>query len=160
MLIYLYIKTHNKTGLKYLGKTTSDPYTYNGSGVIWKTHLKKHGYDITTEVIFQTSDKLLFKETALEYSKKFNIVESNDWANLTFEEGQGGATYGNKGKKHTVKYKENRSREMKLLWTEERKTIHKEKMSRSWTDERKAAHKEKLKQKWQSGAYANRHNET
>ena len=38
-MIYLYKKTHNKTGLKYLGKTISkDPYTYSGSGVYWTRH--------------------------------------------------------------------------------------------------------------------------
>lgn len=26
---YLYIKTHNQTGLKYFGKTTKDPFKYN-----------------------------------------------------------------------------------------------------------------------------------
>jgi hypothetical protein len=33
MTIYLYKKTHNITGLKYLGKTAqSNPYKYPGSG--------------------------------------------------------------------------------------------------------------------------------
>jgi len=44
MTIYLYKKTHNITGLQYLGKTISkDPYSYTGSGVRWTNHLKKHG---------------------------------------------------------------------------------------------------------------------
>ena len=44
MPIYtLYVKTHNKTGLKYLGRTTQDPYKYKGSGTYWRSHLKKHG---------------------------------------------------------------------------------------------------------------------
>lgn len=45
----LYIKTHNKTGLKYFGKTTSnDPYKYKGSGSYWLDHLKvkENGYFI------------------------------------------------------------------------------------------------------------------
>jgi len=33
MTIYLYKKTHNVTGLQYLGKTTRNPFTYKGSGV-------------------------------------------------------------------------------------------------------------------------------
>lgn len=42
MTIYLYLKTHNKTGLKYLGKTVSvDPHLYQGSGTIWRRHIKK-----------------------------------------------------------------------------------------------------------------------
>ena len=52
MTIYLYIKTHNKTGLKYLGKTTAkDPHKYHGSGADWRTHLKEHGIDYTTEIV-------------------------------------------------------------------------------------------------------------
>ena len=46
MIIYLYVKTHRKTGLKYLGKTKKDPFVYQGSGVHWKNHLNKHGYDV------------------------------------------------------------------------------------------------------------------
>lgn len=35
---YLYIKEHDITGLKYLGKTIADPYSYLGSGKYWKDH--------------------------------------------------------------------------------------------------------------------------
>jgi len=90
--IYLYLKTHNKTGLKYLGKTIQDPYKYNGSGIHWTHHIKKYGYDITTEILFQTTDKHKLKESGLYYSNLWNIVESKDFANLTAEEGQGGYT--------------------------------------------------------------------
>jgi transposase len=56
--IYLYVKTHNKTGLKYLGKTTSkDPHKYKGSGTYWLSHIKKHGYDVSTEIIKETFSK-------------------------------------------------------------------------------------------------------
>ena len=95
-MIYLYLKTHNQTGLKYLGKTTKDPYKYSGSGIHWQRHLKKYGDDVTTEILFQTEDKHEFKKVALEYSKKWNIVESTDFANLAVEEGQGGNTNGGK----------------------------------------------------------------
>ena len=55
MCIYLYVKTHRKTGLKYLGKTTKkDPHAYHGSGADWKIHLKEHGYDYDTEIIRET----------------------------------------------------------------------------------------------------------
>jgi hypothetical protein len=91
-MFYLYVKTHNKTGLKYLGKTEQDPFVYLGSGKRWLNHLKVHGIDISTEIIFQTEDKNLFKQTAVYYSNLFNIVESNDWANILPEEGDGGNT--------------------------------------------------------------------
>ena len=51
IIYYLYIKTHNKTGLKYLGKTKRNPFVYTGSGVYWKRHLKIHGNEHTTEIL-------------------------------------------------------------------------------------------------------------
>jgi hypothetical protein len=98
MTIYLYMKTHNKTGLKYLGKTIRDPFVYKGSGTIWLSHIKKHGYDITTEIlkICETNEEI--KEWGLYYSELWNIVNDRDergnktWANLKPEEGTGFAS--------------------------------------------------------------------
>jgi hypothetical protein len=91
MLIYLYVKTHNKSGLKYLGKTTkTDPHKYSGSGKRWLRHLKKHGYDYSTEILLATTDKEELKETGIFFSNLWNIVESDDWANLREEAGDGG----------------------------------------------------------------------
>jgi hypothetical protein len=101
--IYLYLKTHNKTGLKYLGKTTKDPFLYKGSGSVWKHHIAKHGYDVSTEILFESTSKEEFKEVAIKFSKLHNIVESSEFANLTTEEGQGGATWINR--KHTEESK-------------------------------------------------------
>jgi len=39
-MVYLYVKIHNVTKLKYFGKTTKNPYNYKGSGLYWKRHLK------------------------------------------------------------------------------------------------------------------------
>ena len=83
----LYLKTHNITGKKYLGQTTRDPYTYKGSGVQWNRHLDKHGNDVTTHVLFESSNPKLFQKTALEYSKKFNVAKSNEFLNLIDEDG-------------------------------------------------------------------------
>ena len=92
MTIYtLYVKTHNITGLKYFGFTTSkDPHKYTGSGVYWKLHLKKHGYDYTTEIRRECQSKDELREWGLYYSNLWNIVENNDWANLKEEVGDGG----------------------------------------------------------------------
>jgi hypothetical protein len=91
-MIYLYVKTHNKTVLKYLGKTNSkDPHKYPGSGLYWTKHLKVHGIDYTTEILLATEDKEELKETGLFFSKLFNIVKSKEWANIMEEYGQGGA---------------------------------------------------------------------
>jgi hypothetical protein len=99
-MIYLYLKTHKQTGLKYLGKTIRNPFEYKGSGNFWLNHLKKYGNNVQTEILFQTEDKDLFRKTAKEYSIKYNIVESRNFANLTIEEGQGGQT--RVGMKHTL----------------------------------------------------------
>ena len=91
---YLYIKTHNKTGLKYFGKTTSkDPYKYTGSGTRWTRHLNKHGNDITTEIVGYYLDEEECKKVALEFSLRNNIVESKEWANLKEEKLDGGFDY-------------------------------------------------------------------
>jgi hypothetical protein len=90
-IIYLYLKTHNKTGLKYLGKTSSDPFKYKGSGKYWKRHLYKHGDDVTTEILFQSTCKNEIKEKGLYYSNLWSIVESDNFANLKEEAGDGGA---------------------------------------------------------------------
>jgi hypothetical protein len=115
-IYYLYVKTHNKTGLKYLGYTKSNnPHTYTGSGKYWRSHINKHGYDVTTEILKESSSKQEIKEWGLYYSNLWNIVEEKDengkktWANLTEERGDGGKTTSapwNKGKKATDEIKQ------------------------------------------------------
>ena len=91
MTIYLYVKTHNKTGLKYLGKTTAtDPHKYTGSGTRWLNHLKRHGYDYNTEILKECKTEEELIQWGLYYSDLWNVVESKDWANLKEEAGQGG----------------------------------------------------------------------
>jgi hypothetical protein len=89
-IIYLYLK-ESPLGLKYLGVTTNDPYKYMGSGQYWKKHLKKHNFkaeDIATDILLQTNDKAIVKFFGLYYSKIYNIVESEEWANLIPESGE------------------------------------------------------------------------
>ena len=96
MSIYsLYIKTHKKTGLKYFGYTKQNPHLYPGSGTDWKIHLKKHGYEVYTEVLLQTADKAEIVSWGILYSSKWNIVNAQDdfgnkiWANKIPETGSG-----------------------------------------------------------------------
>lgn len=90
--IYLYKKTHKITGLQYLGKTIArDPYAYPGSGVYWTRHLEIHGNDVETEILRECSSEEELKEWGVYYSKLWNVVESDQWANLTEEAGPGGA---------------------------------------------------------------------
>lgn len=91
MTHYLYKKTHKETGLKYLGKTISkNPHTYKGSGVYWSYHIKKHGYNVETEILKEclTEEELIY--WGQYYSNLWNVVESDDWANLIEEAGPGG----------------------------------------------------------------------
>jgi len=98
--LYLMIKTHQVTGLKYLCKkvTTSDSkaISYKGSGTRWNNHLKVHGNHINTEILAKYDlDKINeFSQLCLEYSNKFDIVKSNEWANLIEENGLMGAVIG------------------------------------------------------------------
>ena len=89
-IYYLYVKTHNKTGLKYLGKTKKDPFKYKGSGTFWSRHIKKHGYDVATEILKECTSNSEIKEWGSYYSKLWNVVESSSWANLCDETGDGG----------------------------------------------------------------------
>lgn len=89
-MIYLYLKTHNDTGLKYLGKTEEDPFTYPGSGIDWVKHLEVHGNNVSTEILFKCECKEDFKKAALKKSLLLDVVNSDDFANRVHEEGQGG----------------------------------------------------------------------
>lgn len=95
----LMIKTHKVSKLKYLCYTRSIGKSYDnykGSGTYWKSHLRKHGNDIVTELIYETHDKEIFKKVAIEKSLQYDIVNSKKWANLKIEEGDGGDTVSNK----------------------------------------------------------------
>ena len=119
-MITLYLKTHNKTGLKYLGKTEKDLKTYKGSGVYWKNHIKKHGNDVTTKILYQSKSKEKIRDKGLYYSKKYNVVASKEFANLMEENGIGGVNSGSfkKGNKpwNAGKTCENISKYRKEYW--------------------------------------------
>jgi hypothetical protein len=105
---YLYIKTHRVTGLKYLGQTCQDPHRYRGSGTRWREHLAKHGFDIDTMILLQTTDKKERNDAGRYYSRFYNVIGAMDdygnkiWANVIPETGGGsfsGEWNPNKGKK-------------------------------------------------------------
>jgi hypothetical protein len=93
--IYLCIKTHKITGLKYLCKTKSNPFKYNGSGADWKPHLKKYGTDHDTEIIRECSSNEELSSWGRYYSRLWNVVGAMDdygnkiWANRIPETGGG-----------------------------------------------------------------------
>lgn len=98
MTIYLYHKRHLITGLNYFGKTTIEPYTYNGSGKYWVRHLNKHGNTVETVEVWEFNSQEECTEFALVFSAKHNIVESDAWANLKAEDGKDGGDPGPKGR--------------------------------------------------------------
>jgi len=93
MSIYtLYIKTHRKTGLKYLGITKKkNVQKYPGSGIRWNNHLAEHGDDCDTTVLLKTPSLIELSNAGGYYSHLWNIVEDKDWANLKPETGYGGS---------------------------------------------------------------------
>jgi hypothetical protein len=122
MSIYLYIKTHNITGLKYLGKTKRNPYKYKGSGIDWIEHLKRHGKNVTTEVIHECKDNAELNILGRYYSTLYNVTGAMDdfgnkiWANRIPETGGGGDQSGPKngmyGKTHALAVCEAQSNRM------------------------------------------------
>jgi len=117
--LYLMVKTHSLTGMRYLCKrvTTSDSkaISYLGSGTRWNNHLKVHGKHINTEILVKYDlDRIEeFSKLCIDYSNKFDIVKSSDWANLIVETGKPGTKIGEYcgskgtffGKKHTEETK-------------------------------------------------------
>lgn len=117
----LYVKKHSQTGLLYFGKTTaSDPYSYKGSGKYWTNHIKKHGTEFVETVwiseSFNNESELV--EFAIAFSEIFDIVNSDQWANLKEENGLDGSPKG-------------------VIFTEE----HRKNLSDSTIGKKKRAHK-------------------
>lgn len=104
MMYTLYVKTHEITGLKYLGYTSYDPLRYSGSGKDWKIHLKKHGKLINTEILLQSEQWNDIVYWGRYYSDLWQVTSAQDdfgnriWANRIPETGGGGWTYVNLNK--------------------------------------------------------------
>lgn len=111
MTIYIYVKTHKITGLKYLGKTEQNPHEYKGSGEYWKRHLNVHGSDVDTEILKECQSNEEVQKWGLYYSELWDIVRSDNWANQKPENGDGGSKPGHlKGKSKPQVSKNNRKR--------------------------------------------------
>lgn len=107
MTVYLYIKWHptdpstrtDGRGLFYLGKTLhKNLEKYKGGGLHWNNHINKYGRNKVETIWYCLfTEKEEIKEFALMVSEQWNIVTSDLWANLKFEDGlRGGSTVGNK----------------------------------------------------------------
>jgi hypothetical protein len=123
-MYYLLIKEIEQTGLKYLCKrkqSISDPndhLKYKGSGVLWRRILAAHPeYTIKTTVL-GLFDAETLKEKGAYYSEVYNVVESEQWANLIKEIGDGGDT------SQTIGYKTGLAKRKNDPLNGLRKTIH------------------------------------
>jgi hypothetical protein len=90
---FLLLKQHKVTGKKYLcyhKGTVESCYIYPGSGTYWKRHIKVHGKKINTIILLETDNKDDIREKGIEYSKLWNVVGSDEFANLVNEDGSGG----------------------------------------------------------------------
>lgn len=135
-MIHFYIKTHNKTGLKYFGKTVSeDVHLYRGSGVYWNRHCKKHGYDFSTEVVavYDDTDTEKAKMFGKSFSEKHSIMESNEWANLKNELLDGGFEHINSDKAKKKLYVE-KAKNTVSNWSREKTEIINAKKKRNGKD--------------------------
>jgi hypothetical protein len=151
---YLYIKT-SPSGLKYLGKTTKDPFTYLGSGKIWKRHIKKHNLttdNIKTEIVFETTDVEKLIKKGIELSILYDVVKSKEWANLREESGDGGDTSKFIDFTNPIFHNSNRSKHLNdwlnNVSDEERKKILRERIAK--VDFKKRADKAKENTDWDS----------
>ena len=152
MILSLYVKTHNITGLKYFGKTVKNPFKYRGSGKYWKRHLAKHGNNVTTEVVAVFDNEEDASAFAIEFSLKNNIVEDESWANLIVENAKDGLPVGHKGHVFTEDQKIAMSIASKAFWARDGVKERMREAARAsyvngrpitcpeWTDERKIKH--------------------
>jgi hypothetical protein len=150
----LMIKRHTKTGLRYFCKTPRKNYLkYLGSGSRWASHIKKHGTEfVVTDWVsepFTNPDDI--KDFAVLFSELFNIVESEDWANLKIEDGLEGGMSSQTAKEMWQKpgAKEYRSAIQKEAQNREDVRLVKSKNTKeSWTDiDRRNARVKKIKEK-------------
>ena len=108
MTIYLYIKQHNITKLKYLGKTIKNPYKYKGSGVDWTEHLKLHGNNVTTEIIKECHSNKELNLWGRFYSTIWDVSNSSEFLNRIPETGGGAGVFSEDGYKNIIKYQKDR----------------------------------------------------
>lgn len=168
-IYYLYIKTHNKTGLKYLGQTKrKDPHKYPGSGKYWQSHLKTHGKDYTTEILHECQSVDELREKGLHYSQLWDVVKSNDWANLKEESGEGGFSLNsiqcserNKRNWNNPEYRAKQMESRKKLWADPEHQIKMDKVrKRAYTAESRAKISEFNRKRSQDPEYRARLSET
>lgn len=107
-MIYLYVKKCTHCNKRYFGKTYSkNPYSYSGSGLHWRRHLKHHNSSFETIEVWSFISQKEATDFAESYSMQNNIVELDEWFNLIVENALDGNPIGNipwnKGKQSNLK---------------------------------------------------------
>jgi hypothetical protein len=125
----LYCKQCSHCELKYYGKSVKKNLErYKGSGKRWVRHLKKHN---ATSIHIWNSD-WFYDDSIIEVAMKFsidnNIIESNEWANLSIENGIDGGIPTKKSIEKMLKTRDD------PLWKETIGKETKEKMSKTKSD--------------------------
>jgi hypothetical protein len=156
------LKIHNKTGLKYLGYTKStDPFGYRGSGIEWCKHIKEHGYNVTTFILGESTNKKEVLWWGSYFSDLWDIVQSQEFTNLIPETGSGSPIWDEERKKEYQKWwtperrKEWSEREKeKLLDSEYKKTLI-QRATSEYTKQRMVEHNKKYKSKEMKARWSN-----
>lgn len=87
-MVHICKKTHKETGLIYICKTQQDPFRYEGSGTMWKQHLKKYGKEHDTEVLFSSKNIDAVRQFCLDYAKTNpEYWKKEEYANMVLESG-------------------------------------------------------------------------
>ena len=87
-MIHICKKTHKVTGRMYICKTEQDPHKYEGSGVEWRQHLREHGKDHDTEILFSSEDQDEVKQFCLDYADTNpEYWKKDEYANMVQEGG-------------------------------------------------------------------------
>lgn len=138
MAVYLYVKQHAITGLKYFGKSRKKhPNVYHGSGIYWRRHIKRHGIEhVNTLEIWHFEDLDECKAFALNFSIMHDIVKSPEWANLKNENGLDGGS-DKTGKALTPEHKEAISKALKgrVTTVEHRMNLSKSLTGKTFSEE-------------------------
>ena len=71
----------------YLGQTTRDLEVYSGSSDVWTKHIEEHGDDFKKIILFESTDRDEFKRVSIYYSKLYDVVKNDDFANRVEEWG-------------------------------------------------------------------------
>ena len=84
----IYIKTHARTHVKYLGVARGDPYEHVGSSYDWLDHIQAYGDEVDTEVIWTGDDFYEMSSIGKRFALMFDVVGSSEYINRAVTDGK------------------------------------------------------------------------